>query len=94
MGNMSGVFIVTAYTSFPPSSRFVNPEMTSEGTPFSSSKVNVTVFCPRYQCLTNHDRLSTKANVLLIVVFLSFSHFNMRHVVYNSSTLTLNSRDA
>lgn len=41
--------MVTSYTSLPPSVRFVYPETTSEGTPFSSSRVKLTVLYHRCQ---------------------------------------------
>ena len=43
MGKISGVLCVTSYTSLPDSSvRLVKPEITSAGTPSSSSNVNET----------------------------------------------------
>ena len=41
MGDISGVLYVTSYTTLPSSERVLYPEMTSLGTPLSSSSVKV-----------------------------------------------------
>ncbi len=61
---------MTSYTSFEPSERLVYPEITSEGTPSSSSRVNEMTPCEEVRISVKRDG---QMYILLIEVFLDQS---------------------